>query len=51
VGVVGRGETLAQGVIDGYAAVTGTVDDGNDVIDRGEFTKTIAKDGASIRTV
>jgi len=42
-------DLLAQGVIEGYAAVIGNLDDGNDVIDPGAFTKTIAEGGARIK--
>ena len=44
-----QADLLAQGVIEGYAAVIGNVDDGNDVIDPGAFTKTIAENGARIK--
>ena len=42
-------DLLAQGVIDGYAAVFGNVDDGNDLTDPGAFTKTITENGGRIK--
>jgi uncharacterized protein len=42
-------DKLLAGVVEGYAAVFGNVDDGNDVIDVGAFTKTIAENGGRIK--
>lgn len=42
-------DLLLNGVVEGYAAVMGNVDDGNDVIDAGAFTKTIGENGGRIK--
>lgn len=42
-------DLLLQGVVEGYAAVFGNVDDGDDIIDPGAFTKTIAENGGRIK--
>lgn len=41
--------SIMQGVIEGYAAVFGNVDDGNDIIDPGAFAKTLSENGARIK--
>ena len=42
-------DALLAGVVEGYAAVFGNVDDGNDLIDPGAFTKTITENGGRIK--
>ena len=42
-------DALIAGVVEGYAAVFGNVDDGNDLIDPGAFTKTITENGGRIK--
>ena len=42
-------DALLSGLVEGYAAVFGNVDDGNDLIDPGAFTKTIGENGARIK--
>jgi phage head maturation protease len=42
-------DALVAGVVEGYAAVFGNVDDGNDLIDPGAFTKTITENGGRIK--
>ena len=41
--------SLLSGVVEGYAAVFGNVDGGNDLIDPGAFTKTISENGGRIK--
>ena len=42
-------DALLAGVVEGYAAVFGNVDDGNDLNDPGAFTKTITENGGRIK--
>ena len=42
-------DSLLAGVVEGYAAVFGNVDDGNDLIDPGAFAKTITENGGRIK--
>jgi HK97 family phage prohead protease len=42
-------DALMAGLVKGYAAVFGNVDDGDDLIDPGAFTKTIAESGGRVK--
>jgi hypothetical protein len=42
-------DTLLASVVEGYAAVFGNVDDRNDLINPGAFTKTITENGGRIK--